>query len=452
MSSIWTVRRSATDHKVSGLSAGLARAWNVDPMLVRVGFAVLALSGGIGLVLYAAGWLMLPVEGKEQSQLEEWLPQTRTWSREVKVGVVVAACVIGAIALSWLVPFSFTAALVVAAIWYFGYYRTRQHRPQHTSSEAPQLWFAEFPGQPTPFTEAAKAWQQRIAEYQRLRVDKPTYSPPSHAPSPAAAHAAFQGGPRSTSSAPSAATASAAADPERDLEHEAFFAHPDPVGLYSEPAPDTSAIEQLRRDRRLRRRSARRLGLVSLVVLGLTMTGLGIASAAGAPISVGVYLSSALLIFGLTLLAGARFGRPPGLAFSTVLVALAMIISLVAPNNTTVARDIGIRRVEYASAADLPSADHLRFGQLTVDLRHVRPDFYRTYNASVDTGRLVVYLPADGLVNLNGQVGQGMIKVDNQKFSSGPRLQLHQPAPTNTQKPVLTVNLRVNNGELDVRR
>jgi hypothetical protein len=64
----------------------------------------------------------------------------------------------------------------------------------------------------------------------------------------------------------------------------------------------------------------------------------------------------------------------------------------------------------------------------------------------------VVYLPDDGLVNLNGQVGQGMIKVDNQKFSSGPRLQLHQPAPTNTQKPVLTVNLRVNNGELDVRR
>lgn len=422
MSSIWTVRRSATDHKVSGLAAGLADGWNVDPMLVRVGFAVLALSGGVGLVLYAAGWLMLPIEGKQQSQLEEWIPQSRNWSRELKVGVVVVACVIGAAALSWLVPFSFAAALVVAAVWYFGYYRNRHQR--HPERPGSHLRFAEFPGEPTPFTEAATAWQQRIAEYERARVQVDT---------PAGGRTA--------------------AEHESDPDHAAFLSHPDPVGLYSEPAPDSSAIEQVTEQRQLRRRSARRLGLVSLVVLGLTMTGLGIASAAGAPITVAAYLSAALLIFGLTLLAGARFGRPAGLAFGTVVVALAMIFSLLAQNNTAFARDIGVEQVHYASATEMPTGDHLRAGQLTVDLRDVpRPARSRTYTASVQTGRLIVDLPRGVPTELTGTVDDGMIKADGREPDFGPKLVLREPAPADTQRALLKINLHVGRGQLEVRR
>lgn len=441
MSSIWTVRRSATDHKVSGLAAGLADAWDVDPMLVRVGFAVLALSGGVGLVLYAAGWLMLPVEGKQQSQLEEWIPQTRSWSHELKVGVVVVACIIGAVALSWLVPFSFVAALVVAAVWYFGYYRNRHQRAQDPAR--PELRFAEFPGEPTPFTEAAKAWQQRIVEYEQAQAYRRATSS-ARVDVPAGAASGTPSG-RSASNGP-------AVGDQADPDHEAFLAHPDPVGLYSEPAPDTGAIDRLTRQRQLRRRSARRLGLVSLLVLGLTMTGLGIASAAGAPITVAVYLSAALLIFGLTLLAGARFGRPPGLAFGTVVVGLAMILSLVGQNNTAFARDIGIKRVHYATAAELPAHDHLRAGQLTVDLRDVVPQRSRTYTASVDAGRLVVDLPRAAPTDLTGTVGDGMIKADGRKPASGPQLSLREPAPAGGGQPVLTINLHVGRGQLVVRR
>jgi len=437
MSSIWTVRRSVTDRKVSGLSAGLARAWDVDPMLVRVGFAVLALSGGIGLVLYAAGWLMLPAEDKDQSQLEEWIPQTRTWSREVKIGVVVAACIIGALALSWLVPFSFSAALVVAAVWYFGYYRNRR-RPGDRSEQPPRLQFAEFPGEPTAFTEAAKAWQQRIAEYQEAVLCKPTPRTPTAAAAAAAA-----------TTAPGLSTPTP--EPPDDLAREAFLAHPDPVGLYSEPEPD-NAMEQLAAQTRLRRRSARRLGLASVIVLGLTMTGLGVASVLGAPITVGVYLSAALLIFGLTLLIGARIGRPRGLAFGTVVVALAMIVTLFAQNNTAVAGGVGIRHLHYTSVAGLPAGDHLRVGQLTVDLRQVNPDRPRSYTASVGTGRLVVDLPAGVPTRLNGSVGNGMIISDGRQLSSGPDLSLREQPPATAVGPVFTVNLKVGNGQLEVRR
>ena len=427
MSSVWTVRRSATDHKVSGLAAGLARTWDVDPMLVRVGFAVLALSGGVGIVLYAAGWLMLPLEGKEQSQLEEWIPQTGSWSREVKVGVVVAACIIGAIALSWLVPFSFTAALVVAAIWYFGYYRNRDRWRRKEQAEQPQLRFAEFPGEPTAFTEAAKAWQQRITEFQRLQAERTSATQPYAAPVPAAAA------------------------PRPDFDHQAFLSQPDPVGLYSEPAPD-SAIERLTTERRSRRLAARRLGKVSLVLLGLAMAALGVTSASGVMIPVAGYLATALLIFGLTLLIGARIGRPRGLAFGTVVVAFAMVLTLLAQHDTSFAGDIGFQHRQYASAAALPAGDHLRAGQLTIDLRRVgTPDHSRTYTASVDTGRLIVDLPRHATTSLTGTVHEGLIKADGRPLRSGPNLTLTEPATTGTG-PVLRLKLQVGNGQLEVRR
>ncbi|GAB3915005.1 hypothetical protein GCM10011575_40280 [Microlunatus endophyticus] len=450
MSSIWTVRRSATDHKVSGLAGGLAADWNVDPMLVRVGFAVLALGGGVGIVLYAAGWLMVPLEDKDKSQLEEWVPQTAGWSREVKIGIVVVACIIGAVALSWLVPFSFTAALVVAAIWYFGYYRNRdQHRAERDQPQQQQLRFAEFPGEPTAFTEAARAWQQRIADYQQAQlreqsVRQQTTREPSvrHQPSSWGTFAYAE---------PRAGAATAA--PDRDFDHEAFLADPDPVGLYSEPAPD-SAIDRLTTERRLRRRAARRLGLMSVIVLGLTMTGLGVLSVLGLPITASVYLSAALLVFGITLLIGARIGRPRGLAFATVVVAVAMVLTLIGQNNTSFAGDIGVQQRTYGSLKQLPAADHLRTGQLTVDLSTLRPDRSVTYSASVDKGRLVVDLPPDVTTALTARVDNGMLKTgnDQQSIRTGPDLVLTEPAPAGSKGPVFTVRLSVGDGELEVRR
>jgi phage shock protein PspC (stress-responsive transcriptional regulator) len=47
---------------VAGVAAGIARSLGVDPVVVRVAFAVLTLAGGAGLPLYLAGWLLIPDE------------------------------------------------------------------------------------------------------------------------------------------------------------------------------------------------------------------------------------------------------------------------------------------------------------------------------------------------------------------------------------------------------
>jgi signal transduction histidine kinase len=51
--------RSADDRVLGGVCAGIARELGVDPTLVRLVFALLALAGGAGIVLYGALWFVL---------------------------------------------------------------------------------------------------------------------------------------------------------------------------------------------------------------------------------------------------------------------------------------------------------------------------------------------------------------------------------------------------------
>jgi phage shock protein PspC (stress-responsive transcriptional regulator) len=47
---------------IGGVGGGLARRMNIDPLIVRGLFGVSVLLGGLGLVLYGVGWLLLPEE------------------------------------------------------------------------------------------------------------------------------------------------------------------------------------------------------------------------------------------------------------------------------------------------------------------------------------------------------------------------------------------------------
>ena len=127
MSSIWTVRRSATDARLAGVCAGLAEHWGVDPVLVRVGAVLLALSGGVGVVLYVAGWLLVPVAGRTSSHVQDLLGDTaERWSKEVWLALVALACVAVLAVFGRLLPFSVGPVVVVAALWYLGSARHRR--------------------------------------------------------------------------------------------------------------------------------------------------------------------------------------------------------------------------------------------------------------------------------------------------------------------------------------
>jgi phage shock protein PspC (stress-responsive transcriptional regulator) len=88
--------RPADDRVVAGVCAGLARYFDMSPLVYRVAFSVLVLLGGSGLVLYAAAWLVIPDERRAASIVEEAIRgrRGRPWLA-LGVGLVVLALLIG---------------------------------------------------------------------------------------------------------------------------------------------------------------------------------------------------------------------------------------------------------------------------------------------------------------------------------------------------------------------
>lgn len=56
------LRRSQRDGMVGGVASGLAAYFGIDPIIVRIAFVASLFVGGIGLVAYIAGWLLVPDE------------------------------------------------------------------------------------------------------------------------------------------------------------------------------------------------------------------------------------------------------------------------------------------------------------------------------------------------------------------------------------------------------
>ena len=56
-------KRHATDKKLGGVCGGFARMWNIDPLLVRIGWVALTiLSVGVGIVAYVLLWWLADAE------------------------------------------------------------------------------------------------------------------------------------------------------------------------------------------------------------------------------------------------------------------------------------------------------------------------------------------------------------------------------------------------------
>jgi phage shock protein C len=64
------LRRSADDKMIAGVAGGLAKYFEVDPVIVRVIFLVLLLAGGGGFLAYLVGWIAIPMEQPETGELD----------------------------------------------------------------------------------------------------------------------------------------------------------------------------------------------------------------------------------------------------------------------------------------------------------------------------------------------------------------------------------------------
>ena len=75
--SIKELHRSRSERILAGVAGGLGRYFDISATFFRIGFAILTLVGGAGILLYVAAWLVIPDEGESDSIVSEALRRHR---------------------------------------------------------------------------------------------------------------------------------------------------------------------------------------------------------------------------------------------------------------------------------------------------------------------------------------------------------------------------------------
>jgi phage shock protein PspC (stress-responsive transcriptional regulator)/signal transduction histidine kinase len=80
------LRRTRSGAVIAGVCAGLAPRLGIDPLVLRIGFVIASVAGGIGIGLYAVCWLLIPAGDGERRAGRGALGRRESW--QVAGGIV----------------------------------------------------------------------------------------------------------------------------------------------------------------------------------------------------------------------------------------------------------------------------------------------------------------------------------------------------------------------------
>ncbi|MFI6928077.1 PspC domain-containing protein [Nonomuraea spiralis] len=67
------LRRTNKGRIVAGVCSGIGEYVGIDANLIRIGLAIATLFGGLGVGVYAIGWLLMPDEERDTSIVQDLL-------------------------------------------------------------------------------------------------------------------------------------------------------------------------------------------------------------------------------------------------------------------------------------------------------------------------------------------------------------------------------------------
>ncbi|GEL16216.1 PspC domain-containing protein [Pseudonocardia asaccharolytica] len=417
---MWETRpsRPRHDRKIAGVAAAIARRYDIDPVLVRVGFVVAALYG-IGVALYLAGWVLLPPAREDDPTDGAGVPGTAGTNKPAAPHPLLMLGLVIVLIVGSGMFFGRDGGVLLPALAVFGLlfllHRARGDRgptaPAHPGTAAgppagdPKTTAATASTAPTAPTDGAQA--------PAGGADAPTRATGAAAPAggsdgPTTERDPVTGQPRRT-------------PPSWDPLGAAPFAWdlPEPSPAPAPPAPPA---------RRRSKVTAVTLALALLTggVLGsLLLLGHGVTTL---PVLFGIVL--VILGAGLVIGSFVRGGR--GLIPFALLTAVLTWGSMVAPLST-MDGGIGDTRAAPTAITVLAPEYQRAIGSIELDLRHldlsVPPGTdpadlppVRT-SASVGVGHVLVQVPANADLTIHGSAGAGNVEFGTQR-SDGPRAAL----------------------------
>lgn len=113
------LRRPIDGRAFAGVAAGLGQRFDISPNWFRVAFILMTVFGGIGLLLYLLGWLLIPEEGSDDPVITQWLSGFDTSNTGMVVGVVLVGVAAVILASSFHLisgKFVFAAILLVVGV------------------------------------------------------------------------------------------------------------------------------------------------------------------------------------------------------------------------------------------------------------------------------------------------------------------------------------------------
>ncbi|MEU4352004.1 PspC domain-containing protein [Streptomyces sp. NPDC023838] len=379
------LRRSGHNKVIGGVCGGLGRYCDIDPVIFRIALGVLTVTGGLGLVFYGFGWLLLPLDDEDENEARRLLSGRVEGPALAAVLMALAGCGIFLSMLSngSVMSFAWLLTLAVAGLGVWSQRRSGTHTdiPVDAAADrtAPGVASPAFgPGAAPPETKAPPTpvspswWRDPI-------VKDGTTGPVG---------TGYLWGAEGADALPaSEAGARAKADRAKKAADRATRG-PRPIGGF--------------------------VFLLALLAGGVGTAGAWSHQPLGTALQIG--LTAALVVFGLGLVISAFVGRTGfGTLFMAVLTAALLAGASALPKTITTQWT----RTDWApvAAADVQPSYALGSGEGTLDLSKVAVPVGQSVKtrAEVGAGRLKVVVPRGATVKAHIVVGVGDVQLPTEK-------------------------------------
>ncbi|MFB7780719.1 PspC domain-containing protein [Streptomyces bauhiniae] len=430
-------RRDRRHKMIAGVCAGLGRHTDMDPVIFRITLAVLAATGGIGLIFYGFAWLLVPYDDEEENEVRKLLTGRVDGQALAAVLFALIGCgvILTTLRNGGVLTFAVVLSLLLAGAGYWS-----RHRATTDPGPSP----SDEPKSPRGHPIAAQAAADAPPETQAPPI---YYSGPSWWRDPIVKDGTHVGGTGY------------------------FWGPSDAYEQHVSPSPPIEFVMQLPwphslagripADKRPKPRAPRWIsGWVFLLALLAGCLG-GSRTWDTRPLATSLQtgLACALVVFGLGIAVSAFLGRTGGgSAFLALVTALLLAGSAVLPSDVT----SHWRRTAWrpAATADVRPVYELGSGSATLDLTrvHLTKDQTVSTRAGLGAGRLRVIVPADAAAVLSIDVGVGDIRLpgdDTKDVDVRPgRHETANLMPDKGTKEagVLRIDLHVGIGQVEVSR
>ncbi|MFE3163520.1 PspC domain-containing protein [Streptomyces sp. NPDC059224] len=414
-------RRDRRHKMIAGVCAGLGRHTDLDPVIFRITLAVLAATGGIGLLFYGFAWLFVPYEDDEENEVRKLLTGRVDGQALAAVLFALVGCgvLLTMIRNGGVLAFAVVLSVLLAGA---GYWSRRRGAPDPDPLAAQTVADAPPEAQAPPISVTYPSWWRDPIVKDGTHVGGTGYLW-----GPAEARGRTVPGPDFRLSTP--------------------WVH----------GQDRSA----RRSTPPRPRGPRWIGgwifLFALLAGGL---GTGLtwdAHPLGASLQTG--LACALIVFGLGTAVSSFLGRTGAGSLFLALVTAGLLAA-----STALPSDISTHWTRQswtpATAAQVGPAYDLGTGVATLDLGHIRIAEGQTVStaAEVGAGRLRIVVPADVTVRMSIDVGVGDIQLpgdDERDVDVAPGKHKNvtlRPTAGAKSTGTLDLDLQVGAGQVEVSR